>query len=161
VLEEAMREEDVPAEQPEAEEEARLPAPHADPRGSRDDPAAAREGSRPPVGLIWRVRDRASFRALAAGARRRRGVLTVTCVRATDDRPPRVAYAVGRHAGGAVTRNRIRRRLRAVVRDEAALLRPGHLYLVGASAAAAHTAYRDLRATLRAILREVHAEATA
>ena len=31
--------------------------------------------------------------------------------------PPRVAFAVGRAAGGAVVRNRIRRRLRAALRD--------------------------------------------
>jgi ribonuclease P protein component len=153
-----MREEDVPAEQPEAEEEARFPPPHADPRGSRHDPAPAREGSRPPVGLIWRVRDRASFRALAAGSRRRRGVLTVTCAPALTAGPPRVAYTIGRRAGGAVERNRIRLRLRAVVRAEAATLRADHLYLIGAAPAAADTPYRELRATFRAITTDLHSE---
>ena len=52
-FEEAMREEDVPTEQPEAEEEARLPTPHADARRSRRDHASAVQGPRPPVGLIW------------------------------------------------------------------------------------------------------------
>ena len=68
--------------------------------GSRRDPSASGQGPRQPVGLIWRVRDRASFRALAAGSRRRRGVLTVTCAPAGTDGPPRVAYAVGRRVGG-------------------------------------------------------------
>ena len=95
------------------------------PRGSRRDPSASGQGPRHPDGLIWRVRDRASFRALAAGSRRRRGVLTVTCAPAGTDGPPRVAYAVGRRVGGAVARNRVRRRLRAVVRAEAARARPG------------------------------------
>jgi ribonuclease P protein component len=152
-----MREEDVSAEQPEAEEEARLPPPHADARGSRRDPSASGQGPRHPDGLIWRVRDRASFRALAAGSRRRRGVLTVTCAPAGTGGPPRVAYVVGRRVGGAVARNRVRRRLRAAVQAEAAALAPAHVYLVGAGPAATETSYRELRATFRAIVTELHA----
>jgi ribonuclease P protein component len=150
-----MREEDVSAEQPEAEEEARLPSPHADARGSRRDPSASGQGPRHPDGLIWRVRDRASFRALAAGSRRRRGVLTVTCAPAGTDGPPRVAYVVGRRVGGAVARNRVRRRLRAVVRAESSALVPAHVYLVGAGPAAATTSYSELRDTFRAILADL------
>jgi ribonuclease P protein component len=147
-----MREEDVPAEQPEAEEEARLPDPYADARRARRDCASSVQGPRPPVRLIWRVRDRAAFRALAAGSRRRRGALVVTRAPLTCGGPPQVAYAVGRRAGGAVARNRLRRRLRAVVRDEAAHLEPSCAYLVGAAPAALDLPYADLRTTFRAIL---------
>jgi ribonuclease P protein component len=147
-----MREEDVPTEQPEAEEEARLPSSHADAWRSRRDHASAVKGPRPAVGLIWPVRDRASFRALANGARRRRGVLAVTCARLDESGPPRVAYAIGRHVGGAVTRNRIRRRLRAVVRDEAAVLEPACAYLISAGPAALKTPFSELRTTFRAIV---------
>jgi ribonuclease P protein component len=147
-----MREEDVPAQQPEAQEEARLPPADAFAQRSRRDRAAAIQGSQPPVGLIWAIRDRASFRALTAGARRRRRVLTVTTAPSPSPGPPRVAYAVGRRAGGAVDRNRIRRRLRAVVRDESAALQPDALYLVSAGRGAATTAYCDLRTTFRAIV---------
>jgi ribonuclease P protein component len=45
--------------------------------------------------------------------------------------PARVAYAVGRRAGSAVARNRVRRRLRAAVAHHADHLRPGAAYLVG------------------------------
>ena len=48
--------------------------------------------------------------------------------------PPRVAYATGRAVGAAVVRNRVRRRLRAAVRDQAPLLRPGRAYLIRAAA---------------------------
>jgi ribonuclease P protein component len=48
---------------------------------------------------------------------------------------PRVAYAVGRHVGPAVVRNRARRRLRAAVSGYADELRPGTAYLFGAEAA--------------------------
>jgi ribonuclease P protein component len=56
---------------------------------------------------------------------------------------PRVAYAVGRRAGGAVARNRVRRRLRAAV-DTVTDLAPG-AYLVAAGANAADVAYDELR----------------
>lgn len=46
--------------------------------------------------------------------------------------PPRVAFAVGRPVGNAVTRNRVRRRLRALLDEptRAGALAPG-AYLVG------------------------------
>ena len=46
--------------------------------------------------------------------------------------PARVAYAVGSGVGGAVARNRVRRRLRAAVRVHADALRGGDAYLVAA-----------------------------
>jgi ribonuclease P protein component len=45
--------------------------------------------------------------------------------------PPRVAYAVGRRAGGAVARNKVRRRLRAATRAHSGEFEPGRAYLVG------------------------------
>ena len=78
------------------------------------------QGPLPPVGLIWPIRERSTFRALAQGRRRRRGVVMVTCaVVGPRSEPPRVAYAVGRGVGGAVVRNRVRRRLRAATRAHA------------------------------------------
>jgi ribonuclease P protein component len=71
--------------------------------------------------------------------------------------PPRVAYAVGRRAGGAVARNRLRRRLREVVRAEAGALVPGHVYLVSAGPAAGAASYGELRTAFRAILAELRA----
>jgi ribonuclease P protein component len=148
-----MREEDVPAEQPKAEEEARLPAPHAHPRrpGGPQEPAG--QGPLAAVGLIWRVRDRASFRALATGRRIRRGPVVITVAPAPTPGPPRVAYAVGRTVGPAVVRNRVRRRLRAAVRAHADALAPDTLYLVGARPAAATTAFTELSDALSAGLR--------
>lgn len=47
------------------------------------------------------------------------------------DPPPRVSYAIGRPVGGAVARNRARRRLRAAVAAAGTNLVPG-AYLFGA-----------------------------
>ena len=41
----------------------------------------------------------------------------MTAIWLPGDPPPRVAYAVGRSVGNAVTRNRVTRRLRAAVTD--------------------------------------------
>ena len=62
----------------------------------------------------------------------------------TPDMPPRVAYAIGKRVGPAVTRNRVRRRLRACVRQHAAALQPGGIYLFGASPAAADAPFAQL-----------------
>ena len=67
--------------------------------------------------------------------------------------PPRVAYAVGGRVGGAVVRNRVRRRLRAATRSHAAALEPGHAYLVGTSPAAAAASYSELSTALHDALR--------
>jgi ribonuclease P protein component len=61
-----------------------------------------------------------------------------------DASPPRVAYAVGKRVGPAVTRNRVRRRLRAAVTRHRAQLEPGRAYLLGASPAAAAASYSQL-----------------
>lgn len=67
--------------------------------------------------------------------------------------PPRVAYAVGRGVGGAVVRNRVRRRLRAATRAHAGELVSGHAYVVSAQSAASTTAYQELSSALRDALR--------
>jgi ribonuclease P protein component len=53
--------------------------------------------------------------------------------------------------GSAPTRNRLRRRLRAVVRDQAPRLAPG-AYLLGAGPAAVSLTPAELRATLAELL---------
>lgn len=144
-------EENVPAEQPEAGQEPRFPAPHVHEGRPSDRPGPAPAGPSSPHGLsfrmaatTWRVRDRASFRALAATDRRgRSGPVRVSFVPAPSDGPPRVAFAITRRAGGAVVRNRIRRRLRAALGDLGIDV-PRGTYLVTAGPAASHLPYRML-----------------
>ena len=155
-----MREEDVPTEQPEAEEDARLPDPDAHPRRPGGHRPSARQGSLQSLSLIWRVRDRTMFRALMHGRRRRSGPLQVSAALvSTRPDPPRIAFAVGRSVGNAVVRNRVRRRLRAAVREHATLLRPGWAYLVHAGPASVAATYGELSealcTTLQAHSREI------
>lgn len=97
--------------------------------------------------MVWRITDRATFASLRQ-SRRRAGVGPVRAVFVPrDDDVAYVAYAVSRRAGGAVVRNRIRRRLRAVV-AAAEGIRPG-AYLLSAGPAAATMPFPELVATVR------------
>jgi ribonuclease P protein component len=158
-FEEAMGETDIPAEQSQTEEEARIPSPDAQSSRPRGDSTSSQQGPLPAFGLIWRVRGQSSFRALARGRRRRAGSLEVrTAVIGPNLEPPRVAFSVGRSVGDAVTRNRVRRRLRAAVREHARSLVPGAAYLVGADPRSANVPYTELSSTLRAILAQLSDE---
>jgi ribonuclease P protein component len=72
--------------------------------------------------------------------------------------PPGVAYALGRGLGGAVVRNRVRRRLRALVAEEAVRRPlPSGYYLVGATPGAASATFDALRSDLRGLLTRIEA----
>jgi ribonuclease P protein component len=65
-----------------------------------------------------------------------------------------VAFAIGRRAGSAVVRNRLRRRLRTLVREASPRLPPG-AYLINAASEAATLPYQDLRMTLNQALEQL------
>ena len=65
-----------------------------------------------------------------------------------------MAYAIGRTVGGAVVRNRVRRRLRAAVAEIGPQLRPG-AYLFGARPEAATVPYRELKAAVSQVVTAV------
>lgn len=69
----------------------------------------------------------------------------------------RFGYTVTKKLGGAVMRNRIRRRLKAVVGQVAPkLAHPGHDYVLVARAAAYDRAFADLKKDLERALQRVH-----
>ena len=97
----------------------------------------------------WRIREQSAFADLRRrGRRSRSGPVSVTWSAAVDPtEPPRVGYAIGKVVGNAVTRNRVRRRLQAVIASVATDLGAG-TYLVGAGPAAAATTYAELASGL-------------
>ena len=98
---------------------------------------------------IWRVTDRASFDALRRGRRGRAGAVSVTYVADPSGTAPRVAFRIGKATGGAVVRNRVRRRLRAALRDLRHQGRlPAGTYLVGGRAELADQPWPQLLADL-------------
>lgn len=155
--EEASSEAHLPAERPSAGHAPRVPASHVDPGGPRGDQGSAPQGTPSAVGLIWRVRGRRTLAELRRRGRRvHAGPVTVTFVADDAPTPPRVAFAIGRVVGGAVVRNRLRRRLRAVLAELAA--DPGFrsgAYLVGAGPAAVSLTHEQLKASMARILSEL------
>jgi ribonuclease P protein component len=77
--------------------------------------------------------------------------LTVTFVDTSPSDPPQVAYAIGSKVGGAVVRNRLRRRLRAIAHEAAPQL-PKGAYLITAAPAAADLTFGELRTIMREML---------
>lgn len=63
-----------------------------------------------------------------------------------------MAYAIGRRLGGAVERNRLRRRLRVAVRESAELLTSGCAYLIGAQPEAQALSATELGVAVRTLL---------
>jgi ribonuclease P protein component len=149
-----MSEKDLPTEQPPAGQEARVSPPDVDSRRAGHHQGEAAQGPPPALGLIWRVDRRDIFEALRHGRRRREGPITVSWISGDPAEPPRVAYTIGRRVGSAVVRNRVRRRLRMLIREAAPTLRPG-AYLIGVGPAAALLSYEELRDSLQKVLTSI------
>ena len=124
----------LPAEQPASQPYPRLPAPDADPRGSRDPVRPPRQGSRqalrlslgpssPVLPRTARLHESADFRRVTrSGVRSGRPTLVVHAVTGTGPQS-RVGFVVSKAVGGAVERNRVKRRLRHL-RGRASWRRP-------------------------------------
>jgi ribonuclease P protein component len=84
-----------------------------------------------------RLRQRADFVAAATGAKAPTAAFVLQARKRGDSGPIRVGFTVTKKVGNAVERNRVRRRLKAVVsRSATGRMRPGHDYvLVGRRAA--------------------------
>ena len=91
--------------------------------------------------------------------RRRIGATVMTHVLATDDSAPaRFGFIVSKAVGGAVTRNLVKRRLRAVAAEELQGGRHGVDVVVRAMPGADAAGYAELAADLRAQLRSTSSE---
>jgi ribonuclease P protein component len=108
--------------------------------------------------LIDRVRERDAFvRLRRDGVRVRTDPLWCSFVLDPDLVPPQVAFAIGRAVGSAVSRNRLRRRLRALLANSDV---PPGLYLIGARVPACEHTFADLDRTVAALLDRVRRHQT-
>ena len=151
-FEEIMGEANLSAQEAQEDAHARVSGPDVDAGWSSSDQSAAAQGPSQAERLIWRIRDRATFDALASRRRRRRGPISMTFLPGDPSSPPRVAYAVGKRVGPAVVRNRVRRRLRAAASAHRAELQPGCAYLFGATPAAATAPFAEIDAAMGQLL---------
>jgi ribonuclease P protein component len=109
-----------------------------------------------------RLKRRTDFRAAAeAGARASaKAFVLQSRARGGDDKDGgeiRLGFTVSRQVGDAVERNRVRRRLREVVRlTTETKLNPGHDYVLIGRRAALQTPFGDLMHDFEAALRRVH-----
>lgn len=118
-----------------------------------------------PARTVGHLTSRAAFGELQrARARGACGPVRATFVPVDAEVPgvfPQVAYAIGRQCGSAVTRNRLRRRAREVVRAQATTL-PRGSYLLRLDPAAAALDRAEFRADVaRALQRAGQAAVTA
>ena len=104
-----------------------------------------------------RLRQRADFLA-AADDVKAPAPMFVLQMRRREDGPVRVGFTVSKRVGGAVERNRIRRRLKEVVRlSPPARMRPGHDYVLIGRRAALDAPLERIREEFDRALRRVHA----
>jgi ribonuclease P protein component len=144
------REAYLSAQQPPSSPQARLSRPHEHPCRSCRVEVPPRQGPRPTLGLIDRIRHRDAFARLRrTGVRVRVDPLWCSFVPDPDVVPPQLAFAIGRAFGSAVERNRLRRRLRAIL--ETCELPPG-LWLIGATPRAGEHSFAQLQETVRSLV---------
>jgi ribonuclease P protein component len=80
---------------------------------------------------MQRLRHRADFLATAAAVKVSTKAFIVQMRDRRDEEPARVGFTVSKKVGNAVERNRVRRRLREIVRHAASgTTRPGHDYVL-------------------------------
>jgi ribonuclease P protein component len=100
-----------------------------------------------------RLRQRADFLAVANGARVTSAAFVVQCRRRGDSGPARVGFTVTKKNGTATERNRIRRRLRELVkRRDVISMRPHHDYVLVGRRTALNRDFKAMLDDLRAAL---------
>ena len=134
-----MYETDVSTERAQARKDPWLSQAHVDEGRTCSDQGAPGEGTPTSVGVssgplpvratgrgVGRISSRRTFEELRrSGVRGRSGPLTVSFVQHPEWARSEVAYAITHRVGNAVARNRLRRRLRAIVSEQAPTLPVG------------------------------------
>jgi len=156
---------DLPAQEAASRQGARLPRPDEVARGpahARATPGPrsqealrltpARGARRPRLVMITRPSD---FAALQRDGTSRSTALLSVRVRHTDLAATRFAFSTGKKLGGAVVRNRTRRRIREALRPMIVALAPGWDVLVVARPATAEAPQAAIAADLARLLTRV------
>jgi ribonuclease P protein component len=104
-----------------------------------------------------RLRHRTDFLAAAGGVKVATTPFVLQALRRSDEGPVRVGFTVSKKVGNAVERNRVRRRLRAIVKVAEPSLRAGHDYVLIGRRAALSVPFDRMAGELDRALRRVEA----
>jgi ribonuclease P protein component len=167
---ERLRETDLPAQQTGAQTPARLSGPHGDkgwPQGGGRAPRAWTQAAECVTGAhpfktcltMERLKRRMDFRAAAAGMRVPGSAFVLQARQRTDVDGARVGFTVTRQIGNAVERNRVKRRLRELVRlANAGSLQHGHDYVLIGRRGALSLPFDEMTRELDTALKRIHAQ---
>ena len=104
-----------------------------------------------------RLTQRADFLAAASGTKVPAAAFVLQARKRKDEGPVRFGFTVSKKVGNAVERNRVRRRLREIVRlAGAARTRAGHDYVLIGRRAALALPFARMRQDFEGALRRVH-----
>ena len=105
-----------------------------------------------------RLRQRADFLAAASGIKSAATAFVLQARKRVDDGPARFGFTVSKKVGNAVERNRVRRRLREIVRIAGSnRIRTGHDYVLIGRRAALKVPFARIAEDFEGALRRVHA----
>ncbi len=157
----------VPAEQPSTPQGSRFPPAHAHPCWAQHPLCAPSQGSQQPVGLTRRTDDppvlakahrltsSESFRQASRSGSRAGSPTLVVHLLGRESGGQRVGFVVSRAVGNAVSRNRVKRRLRHLTRERLWMLPGSCVLVVRALPAAALASSTELGADLDRCLSRV------
>jgi len=104
-----------------------------------------------------RLRQRADFLAAATGIKIPAAAFVLQAKRRADRGPARFGFTVSKKVGNAVERNRVRRRLREIVRlNAAARIQPGHDYVLVGRRAALALPFERIKQDFDGAIRRAH-----
>lgn len=110
---------------------------------------------------LHKLHKRGDYLAAKRGKRAHCAPFVLQTRRRDDTDPPRIGITVTRKVGGAVVRNRIKRRLKSAIISPSGLgFRPGYDYVLIARANAESVPFDALTSALKSGLNKVHARAT-
>jgi len=109
-----------------------------------------------------RLRQRADFLAAATGIKVPAAAFVLQARKRADTGPVRLGFTVSKKVGNAIERNRVRRRLKEIVRlSGAPRMQGGHDYVLVGRRAALKTPFERIAQDFEAALRRMHGGATA
>ena len=155
-----MDEAHIPAERTKTGQDPRIPQTDVDQGGTGRDPLAPGEGAPTTVGVsagdgrerpsdrrLGPVRSRRTFEALWRTPPGRSGPFTVRFLYRSTWSRTEVAYAINRRVGNAVVRNRLRRRMRAIMAEQASSL-PVGAYVVSTGPGGPKMGFDELKVAM-------------